>query len=154
MMGASFHPTMRLPPTVRPILERLAYVFYFVVLVCSIGFTWLGGMMGWITGNYTALLVAMAGLVLSRWLHIQGFTHWHFRECEDGMNAVETGASWPRPDREEALAGEIEQLFTRLDAEADVWARGDLRREIATRLATAPALREEFAENLADHPEL
>ena len=145
---------MSLPPAARPILERMAYVLYFAILVCSIGFTWLGWMIGWITGDYSAMLVALSGLACSRWLHVQGFAHWHFRECQAAIDAVGTSASWPRSDREEALSGEIAGLFTKLEAEPDVWSRGILRREISTRLAAAPALREEFAEQLAGHPEL
>jgi hypothetical protein len=145
---------MSLPPAARPILERLAYVVYLAVMVCSIGFTWLGWIMGWITGNFTVLLCALAGLACSRLLHVHGFAHWHFRECQAGLDGIETGASWPRPDREEALANEITGLFSRLEAEPDVWVRGDLRREIATRLAAAPSLRSEFVDQLAGHPEL
>ena len=40
------------------------------------------------------------------------------------------------------------------DHEPDVWTRGELRREIASRLADAPCLREEFAEKLTERPEL
>ena len=146
---------MSLPPAARPVLERLAYVIYFGVLVCSIGITWLGWMAGCITGNYTAMWWAIAGLLFSRWLHVQGYAHWHFRECEAALDGTGGSEHWPpRPEQEEKLVGEITGLFTRLEAEPDVWARGDLRREIATRLDASPALRKEFAERIADHPGL
>jgi len=145
---------MSLPPAARPILERMAYCLYLALLVCSIGITWLGWMVGCITGNYTAMICAMAGLLLTRWLHVHGHAHWHFHECQAALDSVQTGSPWPRPDQEEQLSGEIAGLFTKMDAEPDVWARGELRREIATRLAAAPTLREEFAERLAQHPEL
>jgi len=48
--------------TVRPILERLAYVCYLALLVCSIGITWLGWMVGFETGNYRAMCMALGGL--------------------------------------------------------------------------------------------
>ncbi len=141
---------MSLPPAARPILERLAYVIYLALLICSIGFTWLA----WLAGNYAAMSWALAGLLVSRWLHLHGYAHWHFQECQAGIDAFETGNDWPRPEAEERLSGEVAGLFIKMDAESDVWARGELRREIATRLATAPALRAEFAERLAAHPEL
>ena len=60
----------------------------------------------------------------------------------------------PRPEHEEKIAEEVEVLFARLGAEEDVWTRGELRREIMTKLAAAPALRDNFAEALAAHPEI
>ena len=153
MLGGSDY-VMSLPPAARPILERFAFVLYFALLVCSIGITWLGGIVGCSTGNFTAMFWALGGLACCRWLHVQGHAHWHFRECEAALDAVETGPIWPRSDREEALAGEVAELFTKLEGEPDVWARGDLRRRIAARLEATPALREEFAGKLAEHPEL
>jgi hypothetical protein len=138
----------------RPILERLAYVCYLMLLVSSIGITWLGGLIGIETGNYTAMCVALGGLAVTRWLHVHGHAHWHFRECEDSFDVQGAPGVIPRPEREEMLAEEIAALFERMEAEDDVWTRGDLRREIAAKLAAAPELREEFAEELAAHPEL
>lgn len=140
--------------TTRPILERLAYVCYLALLVSSIGITWLGWMVGVETGDYRAMCIALGGLALSRWLHVHGYAHWHFRECEDSFEVAGAPGIMPRSEHEERLAAEIEALFARLEAEEDVWTRGELRREIADRLSTAPGLREEFAENLAAHPEL
>jgi hypothetical protein len=145
---------MSLPPAARPILERLAFVIYLALLVCSIGVAWLGWLVGHITGHYAALGWGLAGLLGCRWLHVHGHAHWHFAECNAALDTVEASATWPRPEREERLAGEVEGLLSRMEVEPDVWARGELRREIASRLATAPALREEFAERLAEHPEL
>lgn len=138
--------------TLRPILERLAYVVYLVLLVGSIGGTWLGGMVGLETGNYTALGLALAGLALSRWLHVHGHAHWHFRECEKSLQMTGAPDALLGPERNAQLAAEIEGLFTRLDREDDVWARGELRREIAGRLASAPALRNDFADRIEAHP--
>jgi len=145
---------MSLPPAARPILERAAYCFYLGLLVCSIGITWLGWMVGCITGDYTAMLCALAGLACTRWLHVHGHAHWHFDACRAALDSVQAAGSWPRSKRIEQLSGEIDSLFTRMDAEPDVWTRGELRREIASRLADAPCLREEFAEKLTEHPEL
>jgi hypothetical protein len=145
---------MSLPPAARPILERAAYCFYLGLMVGSIGFTWLGGMIGPITGNYTALCCALAGLLLTRWLHVYGHAHWHFEECQAALDSVQATGGWPRPEREERLSEEITGLFEKMEAESDVWTRGELRREIATRLAAEPSLREEFAEKLAEHPGL
>jgi hypothetical protein len=145
---------MSLPSKARPILERLAYACYLVVLVFSIGVTVLGWIVGLETGNYSAMCLALGGLAVSRWLHVQGHAHWHFQECEDSFDVPGAPGLMPRPDHEEARAEEMTALLTRLEAETDVWARGELRREIIARLDASPTLREEFAVELAAHPDL
>ena len=145
---------MSLPPAARPILERMAYFFYLALLVCSIGITWLGWMVGCITGDYRAMFCAIAGLLFTRWLHVHGHAHWHFRECEESFEVAGAPGVMPRPDSEEQLASEIASLFARMDAEENVWARGEIRRKIAVKLASAPRLRDDFAEALAQHPEI
>ncbi len=145
---------MRLPPAARPILERMAFVLYMGLLICSMGMTWLGWMIGTITGHYTILICSLAGLLISRWLHVQGHAHWHFKEIQDALDSAQAPNGWPRSEAEEKLSGEIDGLFTRMDEEPDVWTRGELRREIATKLAAAPTLRQEFAEKIARHPGL
>jgi hypothetical protein len=140
--------------TTRPILERLAYACYLMLLTSSIGITWLGWLIGFETGDYTAMCVALGGLALSRWLHVHGHAHWHFRKCEDSFDMQGAPGMMPRPEREEKLAEEIATLLTRMESEDDVWVRGELRREIAAKFAAAPELREDFAEALAAHPEI
>lgn len=135
---------------IRPILERLAYGCYLMLLVSSIGITWLGWLMGIDTGDYTAMRVAMCGMVVTTWLHIHGHAHWHFRECKESLDRF--GA--PRSAHEEHMAGEISTLFERLEAEPNVWVRGEIRRQIERKLTVAPTLREHFAEALTRHPEL
>src|SRR3954471_18519648 len=103
------YPRAMITSTTRPILERLAYVCYLVVLVSSIGITWLGWVIGIETGNYTAMCVAMGGLGVSRWLHVQGHAHWHFRQCEDSFDVPGAPGLMPRPEREEQLAVEISE---------------------------------------------
>ncbi len=137
--------------TTRPILERLAYICYLMLMAVSIGITWLGGMVGIQTGDYTAMGIALGGLALSRWLHVHGFAHWHFRECQELLDAP---AAMSRPEAEEIAVTEIATLFARLEAEEDVWVRGAVRREIALKLAAAPGLRDDFEEALAVHPEI
>lgn len=140
--------------TIRPILERLAYVIYLLLLVGSIGGTWIGGMMVLEKGDFKAVGVALVGLALSRWLHVYGHTHWHFRECGNSLQVANSPEAMLRREKEEQLAVEIEGLFMRLDREDDVWARGELRREIAGRLASAPTLRNDFADRIEAHPGL
>jgi len=145
---------MTLPPNTRPILERLAYAIYLLLLVGSIGVTGLGWIIGCATGDFRALWLACGGLALSRWLHVHGHAHWHFRECEDSFDVPGSPGFLPRSDVEEARAADFGALLAQFESEADVWRRGELRREIAARLARAPTLREEFATVLAEHPEL
>jgi hypothetical protein len=140
--------------TLRPILERLAYAGYLATLVGSITGTWLGWLTGLSTGDFAPLLAALCGLALARWLHVQGHAHWHFQECSASLDKIgtEEGRASPRPEK--TPGAEVAELFAQLEVEDDVWARGALRREIEAKLAAAPALREEFAEALAEHPEI
>jgi hypothetical protein len=140
--------------TVRPILERLAYACYMMLLVCSIGITWLGFVIGFETGDYTAMGVALGGLALSRWLHVHGHAHWHFQKWEDSLDVVGDPGVIPRSEPEEMLVSELATLFERMEAEDDVWVRSELRREIAAKLMAAPRLREDFSDELARHPEI
>jgi hypothetical protein len=140
-------------PFLRLILERLAYACYLVLLVGSIGFIWVGALIGLETGDYTAMCLPLGGLAFTRWLHLHGHAHWHFDDCREALDRLgAVGAE--HSEREEALAAEIAALLARLETEENVWVRGTLRREIAAKLAAAPALREEFAETLASHPGL
>lgn len=143
-----------LSPKARPILERLAFVIYLMMLVCSIGVTSLGAIIGCVTGDFLAMGLALMGLGVSRCLHVHGYAHWHFRECEESLNMIEAPGFLPRSEREEALAEEITALFTKLGEEEDVWVRGEFKREIGTRLEEAPALRADFADELSRHPGL
>jgi hypothetical protein len=140
-------------PSLRSILERLAYTCYLVLLIGSIGFTWVGGLIGIETGNYTAMCLPLGGLAFTRWLHLHGHAHWHFDECQASLDRF--GSTGPtRSGREELLSTEIAALFARLEAEDDVWTRGELRRAITAKLTLAPILREDFADALAAHPEV
>ena len=146
-------PCPMLFPFLRLILERVAYACYLALLVGSIGFIWVGALTGLESGDYTAVWLPLGGLALTRWLHLHGHAHWHFDACREALDRLGfIGAA--RSEREELLSEEIAGLFTRLEAEDDVWKRGELRRAISARLASAPVLRNDFAEALAAHPEL
>lgn len=140
-------------PFLRLILERLAYACYLMLLVGSIGFIWVGALTGLESGDYTAVCLPLGGLALTRWLHLHGHAHWHFDACREALDRLGfIGAA--RSEREELLSEEIAGLFTRLEAEDDVWKRGELRKAISAKLALAPVLRNDFAEALAAHPEV
>ena len=134
----------------RPILERLAYGCYFFLLVSSIGFIWLGWIIGMETGNYAAMCIALGGLAIARWMHVHGHAHWHFHQCQESLNTLNS----PHSEHEKHVAGEISTLFDRLEAEENVWVRGEIRRQIESKFTVAPTLREHFAEALTRHPEL
>ncbi len=140
--------------TARPILERLAYAVYLTALVGSISAIWLGWLTGMATGNFQATIAGLGALALARWLHVQGFAHWHFRECAASLDALGAGEWEPRTAQDQARAVQIAALLNRLETEEDVWQRAELRREITAHLTAAPVLRAEFAAALAAHPEL
>ena len=139
---------------VRPVFERLAYFLYLTLLVFSIGVTWLGGIAGFITGNFSPMLFAVAGLVLSLWMHSFGHAHWHFRECEASLEVAGDAGMMPRSDADVMKSTQCAALLDELHAAPDVWARGEVRRRLVALLEAAPALREEFASELAPHPDL
>ena len=144
-------------PTIRPMLERFAYLCYMALLICSLGITWVGWMIGLESGDFRTMLLALSGLAVSRWLHVHGHAHWHFRECAESLDAIDLDGNpgpMSRSEQEERLSAEISVLFTHLESEDDVWVRGGLRREIGAKLALAPSLRAEFADSLARHPEM
>lgn len=138
----------------RPILERLAFVIYLSLLVGSIGVTSLGAIIGCVTGDFRAMFLALIGLVLSRAINLQGYAHWNFGKWEDSFNFVEHPGIIPTTEQEDVLFEEITALFSKMGEEQDVWARGEFRREIGTRLAKAPALREQFADEISRYPGL
>jgi hypothetical protein len=145
---------MMTPSTLRPILERLAYAVYLLLLVGSISAIWLGWLHGIATGEFRASIAGLGALALTRWLHVQGFAHWHFRECTDSLDALGAGEWTPLTAQEKARAVQIAALLDRLEKEEGVWPRAELRREITAHLHAAPTLRTEFAAALAAHPEL
>lgn len=142
------------PSTLRPILERLAYALYLALLVGSIAAIWAGGLHGIGTGDFQPTIAGLGALALTRWLHVHGFAHWHFRACNASLDALGTG-EWTRltaQDRTRAV--QVAALLDRLEKEESVWPRAELRREITAHLNAAPVLRTEFAATLAAYPEL
>ena len=138
----------------RPILERLAYVIYLGLLACSIGVIWLGGIAGFITGNFVPMWLAVLGLSVSIGLHAVGHARWHFRECEETLCRGAGSDGLLRTEIEEERATKFAALLERKEAAADVWTRGEVRRELQTLLDAAPDLRDEFEMEIAAHPDL
>lgn len=136
----------------RPLFERLAYFIHLAVLALSIALVWLGVIAMWAAGVVSIFLWALVGLALGFWLHVIGYAHLHFQQCEESLASVDPAAIW-----EEQTLGpvaEFGRVLAEFEAEADVWRRGELRRQLARRLEEKPALREIFAEELTPHPEL
>lgn len=147
-------PPMTMPSTIRPILERFAYVVYLATLAGSISGLWLGWLTGVATGDFRAMIAALGGLALTRWLHVRGYGHWHFTQCGASLDTWGAGNWEAHTAVERAQAEEVATLLARLAVEEEVWERAELRRQIAARLAASPALRDEFAGMLAEHPEI
>ena len=139
---------------VRPILERLAYVVYLGLVVCSVGITWLGGIVGFITGNFGPMWLAVLGLALSMAVHAIGHARWHFRECEKSLSRGAGPDGLLRTEAETRQAGACATLLARLETAPDVWSRGETRRALQKLLEAGPELREEFEEEISRHPDL
>jgi len=135
-------------PILRPILERTAYAIYLMLLISSLCGMLVSVMLLPQTGQFDLLLLTLGMAAVARWLHSHGQTHWHFRTWEASLDAAGS-SDLPGNERAEFVA-----LLVQFEAEADVWQRQKLRRELGARLAREPALRGEFAAQLAAHPDL
>lgn len=136
-------------------LERLAYAFYLGLLIFSFGLAWTGAFNGVATGDFTLVALGSVGLVGTRFLHVHGYSHWHFQQWADSLDRFGACSSPGRQSEGEAArARRTRALLERIEAEPDVWKRGELRREVGQLLEQSPTLREEVADLLAGHPEL
>lgn len=138
--------------TLRPLFERLAYFIHLAVLALSIALVWLGVIAIWAAGVFSIFLWALVGLALGVWLHMIGYAHLHFQQCEESLAFVAPAEQW----EEETLGpvADFARLLAEFEVAEDVWMRGELRRELARRLEAKPILRGVFAEELAPHPDL
>lgn len=134
--------------TLRPILERLAYATYMMLLIGSLCGVLVSVMMLPQTGQFDLLLLALGVGAVARWLHLHGQAHWHFRTWAASLDAAGSGVL-SGSEQAEFLA-----LLVEFESEPEMWRRQELRRALGEKLARDPALREEFATQLAAHPEL
>ncbi len=139
---------MTLPPTLRPILERVAYAFYLLLLIGALCGAVVSVMLFPQTGQLDLLLLTLGLAIVARWLYTHGQEHWHFRLWAASLDGATSAASTSRGHAEFAA------LLAQFDAELEVWRRMELRRELGAWLAREPALRRDFAAELAAHPEL
>lgn len=135
-------------PTLRPILERLAYATYMMMLIGSLCGVLVSVIMLSQTGRLDLLLLTLGMGAVARWLHLHGQAHWHFRTWAASLDAAGSGVL-SGSEQAEFLA-----LLVQFEAEPELWRRQELRRALGEKLARKPALRGEFAALLAAHPDL
>jgi len=139
---------MTLPPTLRPILERMAYALYLVLLIGSLCGVMVSVMIFPQTGQLDLVLLTLGLAVVARWLHAHGREHWHFRFWQASLDAAGSGRV--------SSCGQAEflALLVEFESEPEMWRRQELRRALGEKLAHDPELRSEFATQLAAYPEL
>jgi hypothetical protein len=146
----------------RAMLERLAFGFYLALIVGSCGLTGLGLIFGLVHGEVRPVCLGVAGLLLFAVIRPIGYRHLHFRDWEESFEPADGGNVLALSPEQQARGRELDELLRELDAlerkraagEPDVWAVNQARRAAAGLLAADPALREVFAAELADRPEL
>jgi hypothetical protein len=146
----------------RPVLERIAFIFYLGLCVCSCGLTGLGLIFAVALGDPQPLLFGCGGTVLSAILRDVGYRQWHFQRWEECCEPAGHHATTSAGAGNAEPAQELEQLLyelTRLDDRApregrDVWRVQELRLRASALLSREPGLRARFARELERHPEL
>jgi hypothetical protein len=146
----------------RAMFERLVYVGWLGFTAASLSalilsLTFLA------TGMGGELLVAgVLGTVISGIVNRYGRRHLHFDRCERALEFRETGGLFPATLARQNHAESLRRVFeawTEVDEQIlagkmDVWERQALRRQARSLLDADPALRDEFRDELSEHPEL
>lgn len=148
--------------TPRAMFERLAFGCFLALLVASIGLAALGAIFGLHGGDARPAVFGVAGLLVVLAVRPFGYKHLHFREWEDSLEPVDRGHAFAFDPVFGERAHAFAELLTALEAlqlriaagEGDVWAVQRLRHDALAMLAEEPALREVFAIEIAEHPEL
>jgi hypothetical protein len=146
----------------RAMLERLVYVGWLgftaaslSALILSLAFVATG------LGR-ELLLVGASGTVISGIINRYGRKHLHFDQCERALEFRETGGLFPATLSHQNHSESLRRVFeawTEVDEQIlagkmDVWERQALRRQARSLLDADPALRDEFRDELSEHPEL
>jgi hypothetical protein len=107
-------------------------------------------------------LAGACGTLASGILNHFGRKHLHFDQCERSLELVTpfrlNPVSRGHAERADLLRRVLEK-WTQVEAEivegkVDIWERQALRREAQSLLAADPELRNEFEDELSEHPEL
>lgn len=139
--------------------ERLAFVGWVVLTAGAIGAVAMSAWFPWPRPGCPVFLGGGGGCLLAWMVGAFGRAHLHFTECENSLEFRELPRTAPE---EEERADHLRRVFDsweeldarRADGDGDVWQVQELRREAASLLRADPNLREEFAHELSQHPEL
>jgi hypothetical protein len=141
-------------------LERLAFACHLALLVAACGLIGLGLIFAVFMDEVRPLCVGLAGSALSRILHQHGYRVWNFRRWEESFEPSDGRQSLvldpARADRAHELARLLHELGALREngGRPDVWEVQALRQRAAVLLNDDPVLREDFAGELAKHPEI
>ena len=141
-------------------LERLAFACHLALLVGACGLVGLGMIFAIFMDEVRPLCVGLAGGALSRILQQHGYRSWNFRRWEDSLEPSDSAQSLVLDPARAERANELSRLLRELaairenGARADVWEVQELRHRVGLLLKADPALREDFAGELAEHPEI
>jgi hypothetical protein len=156
----SLPPRAALGKTLRPMLERFAFVCHLALLVGACGLIGLGLIFAFFMGEVRPLCVGLAGGALSRILYKQGYREWNFRRWEESFEPSDRDRALVFDSARAERSGELLHVLRDLAAleedetHRDVWAIQELRQRVRSLLESEPALRREFAGELAKYPEI
>jgi len=135
-------------------LERFAFAIYLVTIAGSCGLIGLGLLFALLLEEVRPLCVGLAGGALVQVLRQHGYRVWHFAQWEDSFEPSDARSDFGEDAVPVGRVGEFVEILRALEAGGDVWAVQELRHQARALLAAEPGLRERYAEELAEHPEL
>jgi hypothetical protein len=143
-------------------LERLAYVGWLGTTAASLCALILSLTFAVSEMGRELFLMGVCGTVLSGYVNYLGRKHLHFEQCERSLEVVASYSMNPVSAGHVARADSLRRVLEKwtyveeqiLAGKMEIWERQALRRQAQSLLAADPELRNEFEEELSEHPEL
>jgi hypothetical protein len=143
-------------------LERLAYVGWLGITAASLCALILSLTLATSGLGLELLLMGVFGTVFSGFVNYLGRKHLHFDRCERSLEVVASYSMTPVTAGHGARADSLRRVLDKwslveeqiLAGKVEIWERQTLRRQAQSLLAADPELRNEFEEELSEHPEL
>jgi hypothetical protein len=146
----------------RAMLERLAYIGWLCITTASICALILSLTLAISGMGRELFLMGVCGSVVSGIVNYLGRKHLHFERSERSLEVVASYTMTPISAGHVARADSLRRVLEKwtlveeqiLAGKVEIWERQALRRQAQSLLAADPDLRNEFEEELSEHPEL